>query len=129
MSEKHIDDISGVETTGHEWDGIRELNNPMPRWWVWTFYATIIWAIGYTIAFPAWPLINGATQGLLGWSSRGEIAADMADAKQTQSVYVDRIASSSLAEIQADPTLRQFALSGGAAAFKVNCIQCHGSGA
>ncbi|MDP9760154.1 cytochrome c oxidase cbb3-type subunit 3 [Agrobacterium tumefaciens] len=129
MSEKHIDDISGVETTGHEWDGIRELNNPMPRWWVWTFYFTILWAIGYTIAYPAWPLINGATQGLLGWSSRSEIAADMADAKQAQSVYSDRIASSSLAEIEADPTLRQFALSGGAAAFKVNCIQCHGSGA
>lgn len=72
MSEKHIDDISGVETTGHEWDGIRELNNPMPRWWVWTFYFTILWAIGYTIAYPAWPLINRATQGLLGWSSRGE---------------------------------------------------------
>ncbi len=99
MSEKHIDDISGVETTGHEWDGIRELNNPMPRWWVWTFYFTILWAIGYTIAYPAWPLINGATQGLLGWNSRSEIAADMADAKQAQSVYSDRIASSSLAEI------------------------------
>ena len=129
MSEKHIDKISGVETTGHEWDGIRELNNPMPRWWVWTFYATIVWAIGYTIAFPAWPLISGATQGILGWNSRAEIAADLADARQSQSIYVDKIANSALADIQADPTLMQFALSGGAAAFKVNCIQCHGSGA
>ncbi len=111
MSEKHIDKISGVETTGHEWDGIRELNNPMPRWWVWTFYFTILWAIGYTIAYPAWPLISGATHGVLGWNSRGEIAADLAAAKQSQSVFVDKIASSSLADIQADPTLRQFALS------------------
>lgn len=80
------------------------LNNPMPRWWVWTFYFTILWAIGYTIAYPAWPLINGATQGLLGWNSRGDIAAEIADAKQSQSVFVDKIANSSLAEIQADPT-------------------------
>lgn len=129
MSEKHIDDISGVETTGHEWDGIRELNNPMPRWWVWTFYATIVWAIGYTIAFPAWPLISGSTQGLLGWHSRAEFATDTTAAKAAQNVYLDKIASSSLEEIKADSELMQFAVAGGAAAFKINCIQCHGSGA
>lgn len=129
MSEKEIDKISGVETTGHEWDGIRELNNPMPRWWVWTFYATIIWAIGYTIAFPAWPLINGATQGLLGWSSRASVATEMAEAKAGQNVYLEKIASSTLEEIQEDSALMQFAVAGGAAAFKVNCVQCHGSGA
>ncbi|MDS7597054.1 cytochrome-c oxidase, cbb3-type subunit III [Agrobacterium tumefaciens] len=129
MADKNIDKISGVETTGHEWDGIRELNNPMPRWWVWTFYVTIVWAIGYTIAFPAWPLINDATQGVLGWSSRADMTAEIATAKDAQSVYLDRIASASLTDIQADNTLMQFALSGGAAAFKVNCIQCHGSGA
>jgi cytochrome c oxidase cbb3-type subunit 3 len=129
MSEKHIDDISGVETTGHEWDGIRELNNPMPRWWVWTFYATILWAIGYTIAFPAWPLITGSTQGLLGWHSRSDISVELATAKDAQSVLNDKIAALSLTDIQADGELMQFAVSGGAAAFKVNCIQCHGSGA
>ena len=102
MAEKHIDEISGVETTGHEWDGIRELNNPMPRWWVWTFYVTILWAIGYTIAFPAWPMISDATKGMLGWSSRALIATELADAKQAQAVYVDRIAKSSLQEIMAD---------------------------
>ena len=62
MSENHIDELSGVETTGHEWDGIRELNNPMPRWWVWTFYVTILWAIGYAIAYPAIPMITSATK-------------------------------------------------------------------
>jgi cytochrome c oxidase cbb3-type subunit 3 len=129
MSEKHIDDISGVETTGHEWDGIRELNNPMPRWWVWTFYVTIVWAIGYTIAFPAWPLISGSTQGLLGWHSRAEFAADVTDAKAAQNIYLEKIASSSLEDIQADSELMQFAVAGGAAAFKINCVQCHGSGA
>ena len=129
MAEKHIDEISGVETTGHEWDGIRELNNPMPRWWVWTFYATILWAIGYTIAFPAWPLISDATTGMLGWSSRATIATELASAKQAQAGMVDRIAKSSLQEIMADPQLAQFAIAGGASAFKVNCAQCHGSGA
>lgn len=129
MSDKHIDDVSGVETTGHEWDGIRELNNPMPRWWVWTFYATILWAIGYTIAFPAWPLISGSTQGLLGWHSRADFVADSEDAKAAQNIYLEKIASSSLDDIKADSQLMQFATAGGAAAFKINCIQCHGSGA
>ncbi|MGV1752872.1 cytochrome-c oxidase, cbb3-type subunit III [Agrobacterium sp. CG674] len=129
MSDKHIDDVSGVSTTGHEWDGIRELNNPMPRWWVWTFYVTIVWAIGYTIAFPAWPLISGSTQGLLGWHSRAEFVAETTLAKAAQNVYLEKIASSTFDEIKADPELMQFAVAGGAAAFKVNCIQCHGSGA
>ncbi|MBD9387757.1 cytochrome-c oxidase, cbb3-type subunit III [Agrobacterium sp. AGB01] len=129
MSEKHIDEISGVETTGHEWDGIRELNNPMPRWWVWCFYLTIIWAIGYTIAYPAWPLLTENTKGLLGWSSRADYAGEMVEAKTAQSVYLDKIAASSLADIRADNELLQFAVAGGSAAFKVNCIQCHGSGA
>ncbi|NTJ42313.1 cytochrome-c oxidase, cbb3-type subunit III [Agrobacterium larrymoorei] len=129
MSEKHIDKVSGVETTGHEWDGIRELNNPMPRWWVWTFYFTILWAIGYTIAFPAWPLIDGATKGVLGWSSRADVATEVADAKSAQNVYLERIAASSLQEIKSDSALMQFAVAGGSAAFKVNCVQCHGSGA
>lgn len=129
MAEKKIDEISGVETTGHEWDGIQELNNPMPRWWVWTFYATIVWAIGYTIAFPAWPLVSDATKGMLGYSSRAEVSNALAEAKADQNVYLEKIASLPLEEIQADRDLHQFAVAGGASAFKVNCAQCHGSGA
>ncbi|MBR0555420.1 cytochrome-c oxidase, cbb3-type subunit III [Ciceribacter sp. L1K23] len=129
MAEKHIDEISGVETTGHEWDGIRELNNPMPRWWVWTFYATIVWAIGYTIMYPAWPLLTENTKGLLGYSSRAQVAAELSEAKAGQAVYLDKIAALPITEIIADPELTQFATAGGAAAFKVNCSPCHGSGA
>lgn len=129
MSGKHIDEISGVETTGHEWDGIRELNNPMPRWWVWTFYATIVWAIGYAIAYPSIPLLTDSTKGLLGYSSRADVAKELTDAKATQSVYLDKIAALPLSEIVADKELAQFAVAGGAAAFKVNCSTCHGSGA
>ncbi|CAD7035879.1 cytochrome-c oxidase, cbb3-type subunit III [Pseudorhizobium halotolerans] len=129
MADKHIDEISGVETTGHEWDGIRELNNPMPRWWVWTFYATIVWALGYTILYPAWPLVNEATKGVLGYSSRAELAGDLEGAKITQGEVIEKISKVSLEEILADPQLAQFATAGGASAFRVNCVQCHGTGA
>ncbi|MGO7733332.1 cbb3-type cytochrome c oxidase N-terminal domain-containing protein, partial [Rhizobium johnstonii] len=89
MSEKHIDEFSGVETTGHEWDGIRELNNPMPRWWVWTFYATIVWALGYAIAYPAIPMITDATKGMLGFSSRAELQQNLDQAKASQTTLHD----------------------------------------
>ncbi len=126
---KHIDEISGVETTGHEWDGIRELNNPLPRWWVYSFYATIIWAIGYAIAYPSWPMLTEATKGVLGYSSRAEVSAELAEAKAAQAGNLERIASSAVEDIVANPELKQFAITAGASAFKVNCAQCHGSGA
>lgn len=129
MADKHIDEVSGVETTGHEWDGIRELNNPMPRWWVWTFYATIVWGIAYTIAYPAWPLINDSTKGLLGWNSRKDYKIEQTAAVEKQAGFIQQIKDKSLSEIKADGELMNFALQGGSAAFKVNCIQCHGSGA
>ncbi len=129
MSHKEIDEISGVATTGHEWDGIRELDNPMPRWWLWTFYATIVWALVYTIAYPAWPLVSSATSGMLGWSSRADLRTELASAEAAKGDYVAAIEKASVEEILADDTLRQFAISAGSAAFKVNCVQCHGSGA
>jgi len=129
MSERKIDEISGVETTGHNWDGIDELDNPMPRWWLWTFYVTIVWAICYTIAYPAWPLINSATTGLLGWASRGDVRQEMQVAEAAKADYVAKIADMPVEDIIADDNLRQFATAAGAAAFKVNCVQCHGSGA
>ena len=129
MAKIERDEISGTETTGHEWDGIKELNTPLPRWWLWTFYATVIWGLGYTIAYPAWPMISGATTGVLGWNSRAEIAVEQANAKAAQAGMVSRIEAASLDEITKDADLLQFAQAGGAAAFKVNCVQCHGSGA
>ncbi|WAP67175.1 cytochrome-c oxidase, cbb3-type subunit III [Jiella pelagia] len=126
---KDVDQITGVETTGHSWDGIKELNNPLPRWWLWTFYATIVFALVYTILYPAWPLVNSATSGLLGWSSRGELAEETAAANAARAGQLEQIASLSVEEINADPDLRTVAIAGGRAAFKVNCVQCHGSGA
>lgn len=130
MADKNeIDEVSGVETTGHEWDGIKELNNPLPRWWLWTFYATIVWALAYTVFYPAWPGITGATAGILGWSSRGELAQEMTDLKASQAVYLEKLAATDVTEVSADPELLQFASAGGASTFKVYCEQCHGSGA
>ena len=129
MSNKEKDAVTGTETTGHEWDGIKELNNPLPRWWIWTFYATIVWAIGYTIAYPAWPLIEGATQGVLGYSSRANVEREISEAVVAQQEMLDKIAQLPLEEIRQQPGLFQFATDGGRAAFAVNCSQCHGSGA
>lgn len=129
MSEKQIDEFSGVSTTGHEWDGIKELDNPMPRWWLVIYYATIVWAAVYVVAYPAWPLINTATTGLLGYSSRSEIKTELDAAKASKADYIAAIGSKSVTEILADEKLRTFAAAAGAAAFKVNCVQCHGSGA
>lgn len=129
MSKDHIDEVTGVQTTGHEWDGIKELNNPLPRWWVWTFYATIVWALGYMIAYPAWPLISSATTGVLGYSSRADLKSELAAADLSRADYRAAISEKSLPEILADDGLRTFATAAGAAAFRVNCVQCHGSGA
>ena len=129
MSKEEIDEVTGVSTTGHEWDGIKELNNPMPRWWVRTFYATIIWGIAYTIAMPAWPMIETATKGVLGYSSRAELRTELDDATAAQASRRTAIKAKPLTEILADDELRRFAISAGSAAFKVNCSQCHGSGA
>ena len=123
------DEISGTPTTGHEWDGIKELNTPLPKWWLYTFYGTVIWAIGYTIAYPAWPMLSSATPGLLGYSSRQQVAEQIEAGKAAQKENLDKIASMNVDDILKDPNLLAFAQAGGAAAFKINCVQCHGSGA
>lgn len=129
MSEKEIDSVTNVETTGHEWDGIKELNNPLPRWWVWVFYATIVFAIGYCIYYPAIPLIDGATKGVGGYSSRLELQQTMAEVEAGRADMLEQIRTTDVTEIQDNPELARFASAGGASAFKVYCSQCHGSGA
>jgi len=124
-----IDEPTGTEFVGHEWDGIEELNTPLPRWWLWTFYATIVWALVYVILYPAWPLIDKATAGTLGWSSRGELAKEMSAADMARQGVFEQIAATDIEKLAASPELMGQAIAGGAAAFKVNCVQCHGAGA
>jgi len=128
-TEKEIDEVTGTDTTGHTWDGIKELNNPLPRWWLWTFYLTIIWGIGYTIAYPAWPMISGATSGLLGYSTRGEVAEDIARFEEVNAEISAQLAAVDLNLLSEDPELLRYAISAGASVFRTGCAQCHGSGA
>jgi len=117
------------DTTGHVWDGIEEFNNPLPRWWLWTLYVCIVWAIGYSIAYPAWPGIKSATSGVLGWSTRADVAEEIAAVEEANAAINTKLASVELTSISADGELNGFAVSSGGAVFKTWCAQCHGSGA
>lgn len=125
---KRIDEVTGTVTSGHEWDGIEELDTPMPRWWLWSLYATIVWGIVYVILYPAWPMIHGATEGVLGWSSRGQLEAEMQADAARRAPVMNAIAATAIADLPAKPELMQAAVQGGAAAFRVHCVQCHGAG-
>ncbi|MGB8273923.1 MAG: cytochrome-c oxidase, cbb3-type subunit III [Alphaproteobacteria bacterium] len=122
------DAITGTDTTGHEWDGIKELDTPLPRWWVLTFYVTIVWAVGYWILYPAWPTLHDYTRGILGYSVYDQLGQQMAEASAKQAVYLDRIKGTTLQEIVADKELLDFAQAGGRTAFGDNCAPCHGAG-
>ena len=128
MSEREKDDHTGTQTTGHEWDGIKELDTPLPRWWLYVFYACIVWAIGYWVLMPAWPTLHGYTHGLLNHSQRVDVAAAVLDLKQKRYAQEQRLGRSSLQQIQNDPDLQQFALAEGRSLFGDNCAPCHGSG-
>jgi cytochrome c oxidase cbb3-type subunit 3 len=123
-----LDRVTGRTTTGHEWDGIRELNTPLPRWWLWTFYLCIIWAVAYWIVYPAWPLISDHTRGVLGYSSRAELAADMQALEARRTTQAAGLVTASLEDIRANPDLQRIALARGKAAFGDNCSACHGLG-
>lgn len=127
--DKDIDQVTGVETTGHEWDGLKELNNPLPRWWLWVFLVCVVWSIWYFVVYPAWPIPGGATQGTGGYTQFKELEKSQAEIIARQQAYLDRFEKASFTEILEDPELYAFATAGGAAAFKENCATCHGSGA
>jgi len=129
MANKRIDEATGTETVGHEWDGIEELNTPLPRWWLWTFYLSIVFSIGYMIVYPAIPLLSKGTEGIWGWSSRGQLAAETARAESLRADVKAKLAATPIEQLGDDPQLMQAAVAGGKAAFRVNCVQCHGAGA
>ncbi|PTX56871.1 cytochrome c oxidase cbb3-type subunit 3 [Litoreibacter ponti] len=129
MTERKVDDATGVETTGHTWDGIEELNNPLPRWWLWTFYITIVWGVLYTIAFPAWPLISQATGGVLGYSTRGEVAERIEAHEAANAGLVQELNAVELASLAPGDDLHRYAVGRGASVFRAQCSQCHGQGA
>ncbi|MEM5544608.1 cytochrome-c oxidase, cbb3-type subunit III [Sulfitobacter sp. AS92] len=126
---RKIDPETGTETTGHSWDGIEELNTPLPRWWLWTFYATIVWGVIYTILYPAWPMVSGATAGLLGYSTRGEVAAEIARVDLSNADLTESLVNVDLGVLKDNDELHRFAVQAGRSVFAANCSQCHGAGA
>jgi len=129
MANKRIDQATQTETVGHEWDGIEELDTPMPRWWLWTFYATIVFALVYVVLYPAWPLVEKGTEGVLGWTSRGQLAEEAAREGERRAPILAALAQVPIERLPEDSERMRAAIAGGRAAFKVNCVQCHGSGA
>ncbi|WP_265499196.1 cytochrome-c oxidase, cbb3-type subunit III [Paracoccus beibuensis] len=121
--------LQETPSTGHEWDGITEYDNPMPRWWLWTFYATIAWAIGYVVAYPAIPLVTQATQGLLQTDTREEVAAEIDRFAAANAPVQAALVAAPLEQIPADPQLTGYATNAGAALYRTWCAQCHGAGA
>jgi cytochrome c oxidase cbb3-type subunit 3 len=126
---EQVDAVTGMATTGHEWDGLRELNTPLPRWWLWVFYATIVWSIGYWIVYPSWPLVSSYTSGAFGWHSREAVVGDLAGLRAIRGPMVDKLSAASLQEIRDDEQLRTFALAQAKPFFGENCAPCHGTGA
>lgn len=129
MATKEVDAITGTETTGHEWDGIKELNTPLPKWWLYVFYASILYAIVYCIMFPAWPWLSGYTRGVLDYSSRETFNLRMADLEAERAVWNDQLSAKSIDAIAADPDLATIATAGGRTIFANNCAACHGTNA
>lgn len=123
-----IDSVSGTPTTGHSWDGIKELNTPLPRWWILMFYATILWSVGYWIVYPAWPLISGYTSGVFGYSTRADVSVELANLERIRGVKMASLGAAPLAEIEKDPALLALARARGKVVFADNCAPCHGSG-
>ena len=129
MGNKRIDEPTGTEFVGHEWDGIEELNTPLPRWWLWTFYGTVIWAVGFVFLYPAIPMISQATEGYFGWTSRGQLAHEVAEADARRAPLMSALADMPIEDLPGDAALMQQAVAGGRAAFQIHCVQCHGAGA
>jgi cytochrome c oxidase cbb3-type subunit 3 len=128
--ERKIDEATGVELMDHVWDDdLQELNKPLPRWWVYTFYACILIAVGYWVTVPSWPTLAGYTPGVLGYSTRASVAAEIKAAKAAQGVHMEALATAQVEAIKADPKLMDFAIAAGKAAFGDNCSGCHGRGA
>ncbi|MDE1172480.1 MAG: cytochrome-c oxidase, cbb3-type subunit III [Parvibaculaceae bacterium] len=130
---KHRDDLSGVDTTGHEWDGIRELNNPLPKWWLYTFYACILVAAVYWVLWPTWPYIHDGvwthTNGVLSYVQRDTVRQELAAVAAGRQQTLDQITKTPIENVASNSQLMEVALAGGKAAFGDNCAPCHGSNA
>ncbi len=129
MADKEIDAATGVETTGHAWDGIKELNNPLPRWWVILFWISIIWSVVYWVFMPSWPGVTGYLKGVRNHSERANVDAAVSAIKASRGDQLKRLlGAESVEAIETDPDLLQYAMTAGESLFGDNCATCHGAG-
>lgn len=122
------DIVTGQETTGHEWDGLKELNTPLPKWWVYVLYATIAWSAVWFVLYPSVPGISGYFHGVLGYSQRASVDAAVGAVAAQRAGTMDRIRALSFADIRKDPQLVAAADTAGRIAFANNCQPCHAAG-
>ncbi|MBC8267938.1 MAG: cytochrome-c oxidase, cbb3-type subunit III [Rhodospirillaceae bacterium] len=127
MATVEKDEFTGTETTGHEWDGIKELNTPMPKWWLYSYYACIIFAVGYWVIYPSWPTFSDYAKGMQGYSSRAEHDADLAAQRQSRSQWTEKFAAMDVSDLGDDHQLLDYAMAGGKIIFAENCAPCHGN--
>ena len=142
MSEQKLQSQT-VQTTGHAWDGdLQEYNNPLPVWWVYTFYATVIFSIVYWVIYPSWPIGKDWIGGMSkityvnsegetkthSWNTRALLLEDMNKASAEQKPYFDKVSAMSYEQIAKDPEMSGFILSSGKALFADNCAPCHQAG-
>ena len=142
MSKEKIQS-QAVQTTGHAWDGdLQEYNNPLPQWWVWAFYLSILFAVVYWIWFPAWPIAKGFTPGVgkityidakglaqtTNWNTRADLMREMNGLAAIQKPFFDKVAARPYAAIVKDPELSNFIASAGNQLFADNCATCHQAG-
>lgn len=126
--ESERDAVTGRTTTGHEWDGLKELNTPLPKWWFWTFVVTVIWGIGYAVVYPSVPWINTYYPGLIGYSQRATVTAEVKALEARRAEVMGKLRSVKLADVKQDPALYAVAMTAGRLAFAENCQACHGAG-
>ncbi len=122
------DAVSGRDTTGHEWDGIKELNTPLPKWWLYTFAATCVWALVWVVLYPSVPGITGYFHGVLGYSTRASVESDIRVLAAQRATVMDRVKSLPIEKVREDPQLLAVATTAGRIAFANNCQPCHGAG-
>jgi cytochrome c oxidase cbb3-type subunit III len=122
------DEITGHMTTGHEWDGLRELNRPLPKWWIYVFAATVVWAAVYFVLYPSVPGITGYFHGAIGYYQRDAVDAAVADVLKQRAGAMDKIRAAAIGDIRKDPELLAVAETAGRITFAENCQACHGAG-
>lgn len=126
MSVEERDAHTGYLTTGHEWNGIKELNTPVPRPVYFFLILAFLFAVGYWILMPTWPIGTSYTKGLLGFDQRVFVTEDVKQAAAERAAWTDRIEKESFADIQKDPQLMQDVRETGKTLFGDNCAACHG---